>query len=130
VTVEALYRAGTAGFFAAFTQALRHRRPKWLTMLLVAVLIPAISLVLDCLLHLAMGTPNLTRGMLVATVVSAVTSLFNWYSMRRGTLLVGRTGMSFAADLYRLPQLILQFLLEPLLWMGRLSRRLFVERGV
>ena len=45
-------------------------------MLLVAVLIPAISLLLDCLLHLAMGTPNLMRGMLAGTLVSAVTSLF------------------------------------------------------
>lgn len=130
VTAEALYRAGSAGFFAAFTQALRNRRPRWLTMLLVAVLIPAISLVLDCFLHLAMGTPNLMRGMLAGTLVSAVTSLFNWYSMRRGTLLVGRTGMSFASDLCRLPQLVLQFLLEPPLRMWRLSRRLFVERGI
>jgi hypothetical protein len=130
VTAEALYRAGSAGFFAAVTQALRNRRPRWLTMLLVAVLIPAISLVLDCLLHLFLGTPNLTRGMLVSTLVSVVTSVFNWYSMRRGTLLVGRTGVSFVSDLCCLPQLVLQFLLEPLLWMGRLSRRLFAGREI
>jgi hypothetical protein len=129
VTTEALYRAGTAGFFAAFTQALRHRRPAWRAMLLVAVVVPAIALALDCLLHLAMGTPNLMKGMLAATAVSAVTSLFNWYSMRRGTLLVGRGEMSFASDLCRMPRLILEFLLEPPLWMLRRYKSLFDERG-
>jgi hypothetical protein len=129
VTAEALYRAGTAGFFAAFTQAVRNRRPVWLAMLLVAVAVPTIALVLDCLLHLAMGTPNLMKGMLAATAVSAVTSLFNWYSMRRGTLLVGQGEMSFAYDLCRLPRLILEFLLEPPLWMLRCCKSLLAERG-
>jgi hypothetical protein len=129
VTAEALYRAGTAGFFAAFTQHFRNRRPVWQAMLLIAVAIPAVALILDCLLHLAMGTPNLRKGMLAATVVSAATSLFNWYSMRRGTLLVGRGGMSLASDLCRLPRLILEFLLEPPLWMLRRWKGLFAERG-
>ena len=129
VAAEAIYRAGSAGFFAAFTQSLRYRRPAWVAVLMVTGLIPAVSLVLDCLLHLAMGTPNLMKGMVVATTVSAFTSLFDWYSMRRGTLLVGPGEMSFASDLCRLPRLAFEFLLEPLLWLQRCSKRLFAERG-
>jgi hypothetical protein len=41
--------------------------------------------------------------------VSAVSSLFNWYAMKRGTLLVGAEGRSFGSDLKRLPRLLLSF---------------------
>ena len=129
-SVEALYRAGTAGLFAALTQAVRNRRPTWLAVSLVIGMIPATALALDYVLHLAMGTPNLMKGMLVSLIVSAFTSLFSWYSMRRGTLLAGKGQASLASDLCRMPGLVLEFFLEPARWIGHCTRRLFARREI
>lgn len=129
VAVETAYRAGTAGFFAAFIQAIRNRRPTWLAVLLTTGAVPAVSLGLDYLLHLLMGTPNLRAGILVSLIISAITSLFNWYSMQRGTLLVGQEQNSLVMDLCRMPGLILGFLLVPFSWMWRCTRQVFVPCG-
>ncbi len=128
-TVETAYRAGTSGVFAAFIQAVRHRRPAWLAILLITVAIPAVSLYLDFLLHVLMRTPNLGAGILASLIISAITSLFNWYSMCRGTLLVGQEQDSFGHDLCRLPRLILGFVLAPPAWMWRCTRQVFVTCG-
>ena len=53
----------------------------------------------------------------------AISALFNWYAMRRGTLLVGTEGRAFATDLHRLPVLIVSFLaVLPLKLLERLKR--------
>ena len=117
-TVEAVFSAGVAGVYAAFTEAVRNATPQAVVATLLLVVLPAITLVLDALFHYVMRTPNLLAGVLVSLVVSILSSAFNWYSMRRGTLLMGGKAKPFASDLASLPLLIARFVMEPfiLLW--------------
>jgi hypothetical protein len=46
---------------------------------------------------------------MVSLMLSALSALFNWYAMRRGTLLVGGEGRGFGEDLRRLPRLMFNF---------------------
>jgi hypothetical protein len=129
VVLETAYRAGTAGIFASIIQEVRNRRPIWLAISIITVAVPAVSQVLDYVLHFLMHTPNLHTSLLVSLIISAVTSLFSWYSMRRGTLLVGREQDSFAHDLCKLPRLILGFIIAPPVWIWRYTRHVFATCG-
>jgi len=126
--VDTGYRAGAAGFAAALVQELREYRPIWFALMSITVAIPAVLLWWEYLLHLAMRTPNLREGMLVSLVISAVMSLFDWYSMRRGALLVGEGQRSFLDDLCQLPRLAGAFASAPLVWLWRNKRRIRLLR--
>ena len=121
--VEIAYRAATAGFFAAFTQAISYRRPTWLAALLITAAVPSVSLSLDYAVHRFMNTPNLGASILISIMISMTASLFTWYSMRHGTLLVGEEQDGFINDLRRLPRLVLDFAALPLAWMRRSTGR-------
>lgn len=114
VMVESAFRISSAGIFAAAIQAFRNARPEWAAALIILLWIPLLSQVLDGLLHLAMHTPNLGAGLLVSLLVTALSSLFNWYAMRRGALLIGEHAHPFWSDLRAIPLLVLSFLLSPL----------------
>jgi hypothetical protein len=127
VLVEAAFRAGTTGFFAAATQAFVRAKPAWLSLLMMLTGLPLLALVLDGLLHLAMHTPNLAAGMMVSLAISALASAFNWYIMGRGALLVGGEGKSFLSDLKAMPLLALKFTLLPPVWAWRSTRQLLIR---
>lgn len=116
--VEAAFSSAAAGVYAAFTEAVRYAVPEFVVGLLLLVVLPAITLVLDALLHYLVRTPNLVAGIAASLAVSVLSSAFNWYSMRRGTLLVGPKARPFTSDVASLPILIARFLSEPfvLLW--------------
>jgi hypothetical protein len=107
---ECLYCAVTAGFYGALIQNLRNARPLWLTAIFLTVAVPAVFQVFEAYLHWTRGTPHWRVAEGVSVVVSAVSSLFNWYAMQQGTLLVGREGRTFGSDVRRLPGLLLSFL--------------------
>ena len=107
---ESLFCAVTAGFYGAIVQFLRNAEPEWLTVLFLTTVLPAGFQVLEYGLHWLRGTPHLRLAEIVSLVVSAISALFNFYAMRRGTLLVGGEGGSFRSDLKRLPRLVLGFL--------------------
>ena len=121
--VEGLFSAAFAGVYAALTEAIEGASPQWAVGLLLLVVLPVVALAMDAFVHHYAGTPNLRSGVAASLVVSVVSSAFNWYSMRRGALLVGRGARSFGSDLSRLPLLIGRFLLEPVLvvWRGTSS---------
>jgi hypothetical protein len=123
-TVEAVFSSAAAGVYAALTQAIRYATPEGVVAAILLVVLPAITLVLDALFHYIMRTPNLTTGVAVSLVVSVLSSAFNWYSMRRGTLLVGEKARPFASDIVSLPLLIARFVLEPFIFLWR-SLKLF-----
>ena len=123
-SLEAAYRAATAGLFAALMEAMLRVRPRWLALTTVLAIIPAASLFFDYLIHLRMGTPNLGAGIAISFVVSAITSLFNWHSMQRGTLLIGRERRTLRADLKAMPGLIVDFVSAPFMWVWRGTRQL------
>lgn len=116
---ECLFCAVTAGFYGAVVQNLRDAEPQWLTGLFLIVVVPAIFQGLEFVLHRLHGTPHLRLAEIASVAVSAVSSLFNWYAMRRGALLVGGEGRSFGSDLRRLPGLLLAFTAALPRWAGR-----------
>jgi hypothetical protein len=107
---ESVFCAVTAGFYGAVVQTLRNAEPEWLTILFLTTALPALFQILEYSLHHLRGTPHLRLAEIVSLFVSGVSALFNWYAMRRGTLLVGGEGGSFGADLRRLPLLLFNFL--------------------
>jgi hypothetical protein len=109
VLTEALFCALSAGFYGALVQSLRDAEPEWLTVFFLAVVVPAVFQVFEFLLHWLRGTPHLQVAVMVSLAVSGISSLFNWYAMRRGALLVGEEGGSFGSDLRRLPGLMFAF---------------------
>jgi len=107
---ESIFCAVSAGFYGAVVQSLKDGTPQWLTGVLLALLIPLFFQGIEYLLHWFRGTPHLRSAEMVSLFISGLSALFNWYAMRRGTLLVGGEGASFGKDLGRLPRLIFGFL--------------------
>jgi len=107
---ESIFCAVSAGFYGAIVQSLKDAEPQWLTGIFLAVVIPVIFQALEYLLHWFRGTPHLRIAAIVALIVSGLSALFNWYAMRRGTLLVGGEGGNFGGDLRRLPRLFVGFM--------------------
>jgi len=117
--IEAAVCGFNAGCYAAVVQGLRDRKPVWLTALFISVILPAIGQVIEYQVHVWRGTPHAIPAVIVSTVLAALSSLFNWYAMKRGTLLVGGEGNSFSTDLRRIPLLLYRFLLLGPRWLLR-----------
>ncbi len=49
--------------------------------------------------------------MVSAAILSLLSSLFNWYLMSHGSLLVGSQRRSFGYDLKRMPRMVLGFII-------------------
>lgn len=113
VLAEAMVCAFNAGCYAAVVQVVRDRKPVWMTATLITIVLPAIGQVIEYKVHLWRGTPHRIPAVIVSSVLSAISSLFNWYAMKHGTMLVGGEGNSLGNDLRRLPMLLLRFL-----WLG------------
>jgi hypothetical protein len=109
VLAEAVYSAAISGCYGAFVQKLRRARPMWASGLLILVILPAILLWFDYLVHLYTGMSNLKGGMWAAATFSLLSSLFNWYLMSRNSLLVGKGARSFASDLKHMPRMLTDF---------------------
>src|SRR5215467_6079399 len=126
VITEVVFCAATAGFFGSIVQSFRSAQPQWLALLLITLILPALSQTLEYLLHLVRGTPHLRLAEIASTFVSALSALFNWYVMRRNTLLVGPEGNRFSSDLVRLPGLLLGFVTAlPRRWLERRKSKQF-----
>jgi hypothetical protein len=106
---ESVFCALSAGFYGAVMQTLKDAEPQWLTGVFLTVVLPITFQALEYLLHWFRSTPHLRSAGIVSLAVGALSALFNWYAMRRGTLLVGREGSGFGRDLLRLPRLLLGF---------------------
>jgi hypothetical protein len=126
VLVEAAYSAATSGCYGAFVQKLRNARPVWASGLLILVILPGLLLWFDYLLHFYTRMPNLKGGMVAAATLSLLSSLFNWYLMSRGSLLVGDRGRSFLSDLKRMPRMVIDFIT----WIPRHGYRLLRSSDV
>jgi hypothetical protein len=121
---ESIFRAITSGFYGAIVQALRNMEPPWLAAFVISLVLPAGIQALEYLVHWLRGTPNLGAGILVSILVSGIAALFNWYAMRRGTLLTGTEGRPFLADLKSLPAVIFGFIIAAPIAIWRLTKRM------
>jgi hypothetical protein len=106
---ETVFRVVTSGFYGALTQAFRRLEPAWVAFTIILVLTPAVVQLLEFLVHHFTHTPNLKTGVFISTAMTAMASLFNWYSMRQGAMLTGREARPFSADLKRFPALLYGF---------------------
>lgn len=108
---EFLLRAATSGFYGALTQAFRRVEPAHTAALTVVILLPVATHSLEFLVHWARGTPKLALSIAVSACFTCVSTLFNLYAMRRGTLVTGHGGASLADDMRRMPGVVAGFLL-------------------
>jgi hypothetical protein len=106
---EFVYRAVTAGFYGATTQAFRRAEPVWAAGLVVMILLPVASHSVELTVHLLRGTPRILTSLIASVAFTAISTLFNLYAMRRGVLVVGSGSSSVGADMRRLPSLIAGF---------------------
>jgi hypothetical protein len=120
---ESVVCAGTAGFYGAFVQAIRNAQPAWATALVVTIFLPAVMQAVEYLVHRLRGTHHLHAVLIGTVVVSALSSLFNWFAMKRGILLVGEEGKSFQRDLKRLPLLAVSFIISGPRWLWPAYRK-------
>jgi hypothetical protein len=128
VLAEAMFGAVSAGFFGTLTQALRFAGPGWLAELLLAGIFPLLFQVGDFYFHASLGTQVFRIGMIASAVFTALSSAFNLYIMRRGTLLVGEESNPFAEDLGALPRLALSFVISGVMKAWRLIADLLIPR--
>lgn len=117
VLAEALVCAFYAGCYAAVVQSIRNRRPLWLTAFTIAIALPALGQVIEYEVHSWRGTPHRIAAVTVSSILSVLSSLFNWYVMRHGTFLVGSERSSLRSDLRRFPLLLWRFLLLVPRWL-------------
>jgi hypothetical protein len=109
MVAEFLYRAVTAGFYGALTQAFRRVEPPWKAGLATMILLPVVSHSLELGVHLARGTPKIATSLISSVCFTSISTLFNLYAMRRGVLVVDSDGGSIGNDLRRVPRLIAGF---------------------
>jgi ABC-type amino acid transport system permease subunit len=129
MSVELLYRGISAGFFGALTQAFRRAQPTGLAAVATLILVPLVSHSLEFTVHLARGTPKLIASMISSVVFTVLSTLFHLYAMRRGVLIVGSEGRSFAADFRAIPRIVGGFLAVAPIALRRLSKLEFTPRA-
>lgn len=117
--VESVFRIAITGINASITQAVEWANPQWMVAILVLAAIPGVTMGLQAIAHGLASTPNLRTGLLASLTLSVVSSGFNWFSMRKGVLLVGGESPSFGTDLSRMPILIGRFIASPALIVWR-----------
>jgi len=125
IAVEMLYVTLTAGLYAGLQQRALEIRRRWLGDLAIVLGVPALSQVVDWMLHRAMGAPAPHRALISVCVFTLISALFHRHVMREGTFLTGAQGLSLKDDFRRIPRLIVSFAASP----GVLLRALPMRGG-
>jgi hypothetical protein len=107
---ELVFRGITSGFYGALTEAFREAEPPWTAALAAMLLLPLANHSIELLVHWIRGTQNLFSSILASVVLTALSTLFNFYLMPRGALIVGSGRGSLRTDLARMPKLALDFI--------------------
>jgi hypothetical protein len=106
---ELVFRGVTSGFYGALTEAFREAEPPWEAALTVMFLLPLANHSVELLVHWIRGTQKLPPSILASVILTALSTLFNFYVMRRGVLIVGAGRHSLDKDLLTLPRLAVDF---------------------
>ncbi|MBC7925149.1 MAG: hypothetical protein H7039_05785, partial [Bryobacteraceae bacterium] len=86
---EFVYRTAISGFYGSLTQSFRKCEPVWAATLFVMIVLPLSSHAIEFTVHYLRGTPQLVRSITASICFTIVATLFNYYVMRRGVLVVG-----------------------------------------
>ncbi|MBV8514431.1 MAG: hypothetical protein JO260_03935 [Acidobacteria bacterium] len=108
---ELVFRAVTSGFYGALTENFRGAEPPWAAAITVMILLPIANHSLEFVVHWLRGTRNLASSIVASVVLTAFSTLFNLFVMRRGALIVGEGRRSLASDLAQMPRLVGAFCL-------------------
>jgi hypothetical protein len=123
ILTEFCYRILFSGSIGSVTEAIRNCEPAWAAPWTALVLLPVFGHVVEYTVHFLRGTPRIGMGVSVSIGVSALSTLFNLYAMRRGVLVVGKGGRTFLQDLAALPLLLVRFAASGPLALWRSLRR-------
>src|SRR5262249_50710101 len=96
LVAEFICRTAISGFYGSATQSFRKCEPEWAGTLFVMVVLPVSSHIIEFLVHYLRGTSQLSRSIIASVSFTVIATLFNYYAMRRGVLLVGEEGQSFS----------------------------------
>ena len=114
MTTEFLFFVWAAGFFGAVTQAFRHAIPGWLARLAVMVLVISTTHTSEYILHhWIVNTPHAMAGTLASICFTILSTIFSFYVMSRGAMVIGEDGNPFLDDMKRMPVLLWNFVGEP-----------------
>lgn len=103
------FRFVTAGFYGALTQAFRRVEPPFLGTLGAVLVLPALGHLGEFVVHSVRGTPNLTAALTTSIAFTALSTAFNLFAMRRGTLIVGAGQRPLVEDMRAMPKLLFLF---------------------
>jgi hypothetical protein len=109
---EFIYRALTAGFYGALTQACRKSAPRGRPVIMLIVGLPLGQHALEFAIHWMRGTPALKASIVSSVVFTVISTLFNLHAMRRGVLVAGHEGRTLAEDLRAIPGTIVSFVVS------------------
>ncbi len=107
------------GWGAALVQILKDATPQWLTVTLLTVVFPGILQAVEYILHGLRGTPHLHAAAAISLCVGAMATLFNWFAMRRGVMLVGEESGGLWSDLRRMPIVFFNFVAALPRWIAQ-----------
>jgi hypothetical protein len=110
MVAEWTFRALTSGFYGAMTQTLGETEPEWQGAAAAIILLPLSSHSLEFLVHWLRHTPNLKTSIISSMSFTAISTLFNFYAMRRGTMVVGENSATLGQDMRAMPRMIGGFL--------------------
>jgi hypothetical protein len=120
---ELVFRGITSGFYGALTQNFREVEPPWLGALAVMILLPLSSHSLELLVHWLRHTPKLFTSIVSSVCFTVISTLFNWYAMKKGAMVVGEGGKTLGRDMRSMPKIIAGFVAAPPLFLWRQVRR-------
>ena len=107
---EFFYRACTAGFYGALTQACRKSAPRGRPAMLLITGLPLGQHALEFAIHWMRRTPALKTSVISSVVFTVISTLFNLHAMRNGVLIAGPEGRPLGEDLRAIPGAIASFL--------------------
>src|SRR5579872_3987677 len=122
MAAEYCFRALTSGFYGAMTQHFSLVEPEWQAAAGAMVVLPVVSHSLEFAVHWLRHTPHLRTSIVSSMSFTVVSTLFNFYAMRRGALVTGKGSASLGSDLRRMPRIIAEFVAVIPLWAWRSMR--------
>jgi hypothetical protein len=122
VLVEMTYVTLTAGIYAGLQQRALGLRSRMLGNLIVALGVPGFAQVLDWVAHHVSSAPTSGRAMVAVCIFASISALFHLHVMRNGVFLTGQ-GRSLLDDFRRIPRLLAEFVLSPIVFLAPLTSR-------
>lgn len=107
---EFTYRIIASGFYASMTQGFRAAQPAWAAYLAAMLFLPIFQHAIEFYIHYLRGTPRLMESMAASITFTMLSTSYNLYSMRQGTMVVGPGGKTLVQDIMSFPKVLFGFL--------------------